>query len=168
MRSCLAAPNLTVIHEQLISRVPFDLRLNFPSLVEYACRAEFLPLDNDVFTYEAHTRKNGSGGCSGGLKNVFRFMATYPHHLSHLSAIESGIHAMARAVDGNAILYNSQTATNAKGFIRASVLLRYISSINLSSHTLSENPPRFRLEGFYVTPDTYDHQGPCSMTQLSS
>jgi len=52
----------------------------------------------------------------------------------------------ARPLGGNAVVYDSQAATYAKGFISASALLRYIYPI-LFARPLSEASRRFRLEG---------------------
>lgn len=87
-RSHLVAPNLSVIHEKLSYRASFNLRLNFPSLVEYACRAELLSLDENVFAERLVLERMALMGPFDGLKNIFRLMEISSHHLSHLSAIE--------------------------------------------------------------------------------
>ena len=87
-RSRLSAPNLSIIHEQPNHRAPFNLRLHFPSVVEYACQAELLSLDENVFEETLVLQRMALMGPLDGLKNIFRLMAASAHHLSHLSAIE--------------------------------------------------------------------------------
>jgi hypothetical protein len=87
-RSHLAAPNLSIIHEQPNYRASFNLRLNFPSVVEYACRLDLLPLDENVFEETLGLQRMALMCPLDGLENIFRLMATSAHHLSHLSAIE--------------------------------------------------------------------------------
>lgn len=87
-RSHLAAPNLSIIHEQPNYNASFNLRLNFPSIVEYACGAELLSLDENVFAETLVLQRMALMGPFDVLKNIFRLMATSAHHLSHLSEIE--------------------------------------------------------------------------------
>lgn len=87
-RSHLVAPKLSIIHEQPTYSASFNLQLHFPSVVEYACRAELLSLDENVFGEGLVLERMALMGPLDGLKNIFRLMARSPHHLSHLSTIE--------------------------------------------------------------------------------
>ena len=84
----LAAPNLSILHEQLGWSAPFNLRFNFPSLVEYACRVEFSSKDENVFAERLVLERMALMGPLTRLKNIFRLIASSPHHLPHLSAVE--------------------------------------------------------------------------------
>jgi F-box-like len=88
LRSYLAAPNLSVIHEQPNYRIPFSLRMGFPSVVEYACRSELLTLDENVFAERLVVERMALMGPLDGLRKIFRLIALYPHHLPRLSTIE--------------------------------------------------------------------------------
>ena len=88
LRSHLTAPNLSIIHEQPNYSASFNLRLGFPSVVEYACGTEFLSLDENVFSEGLVLERMALMGPLDGMKDIFRIMAIFPHHLSHLDTIE--------------------------------------------------------------------------------
>ena len=156
LRSRLAAPSLSVIHEQLNYLAPFNLCLNFPSVVEYACRSEFLCLDENVFGERLVLERMSLMGPLNGLKDIFRIMASSPNHLSRLSAVEL------RTQDANPIT-DSQwlelrdlligtplyTTLKLQPMPRVSSVLFPFFGISppLCFPTLSKDLHRFRLEG---------------------
>lgn len=154
--SYLAAPNLTIIHEQTNDRVPFNLRLNHLSVVEYACRAEILSLDENVFAETLVLQRMALMGPFDGLKNIFRLMATSTHHLSHLSDIELLTPEENPITESQWLeLLELLTGTpfystlKLKPMPRVSSVLRPFFGIFLPFFltTLNENSCRFRLEG---------------------
>ena len=88
LHSHLIAPNLSVIHEQPNYVPSFNLRLNFPSLVEYARGTDFLSLDENAFAEGLVLERMALMCPLDGIKDIFRIMARSPHHLSHLDTIE--------------------------------------------------------------------------------
>ena len=67
------------------------LRLDFSLVVEYACRVEFLTLDGNIFGERLVLERMAlvdPSDALDGLKNIFRLMASSPHRLAHLFAIE--------------------------------------------------------------------------------
>jgi hypothetical protein len=156
-RSRLAAPNLSIIHEQPNYSASFDLRLNFPSLVEYACRAELLSLDENVFAEKLVLERLALMGPLDRLKDIFHLMAIFPDHLSHLSAIELLTPDKNPITDSQWLeLLDLLTGTplsttlKRKPMPRISSVLRPFFGTFLRfyfPHIPSENPHRFRLEG---------------------
>jgi hypothetical protein len=88
-RSYLVAPNLSVIHEQS-APIPFSLHLDFPSVVEYAYRAESWSLDGEekFFAERLVLERMALMGPWDALRDIFLLMASSPHRLAHLSTME--------------------------------------------------------------------------------